>query len=244
MEEFCTIVYLILGLIGWLANGITMGSILKRFEVHIHVFALICIDAVFSTLCAALSTISDVLVLAKVLIPDYNSCAMAFMASYLPCCFGALNTLLISSIRFTLAKKSAKNIQVPNRRVLSTAIAVLLLISAALSAFFFYNISNDLPFAFYIEACYSEDMRHVPRYNGVVLQFPNYFNVASLIVDTKMLAFIKKTVLPHGGSSDDVQRIPIRATLLSGLSGKFENFWGQRELNLRPTDLEAALSAT
>ena len=62
-------------------------------------------------------------------------------------------------------------------------------------------------------------MRNVPWYNGLVLQFPNYFNLASLIVDTKMLAFIKKTVLPHG-SSENVQRIPIRTTVLSGLSGK------------------------
>ena len=219
MDTFCHIVYLLIGLIGWMANGVTLCYILKTFEVRIHVFALICIDSAFSTLCAATSTVSDVLVLAEVLIPDYNSCSIAFLVSYLPCCFGALTTLLISSTRFILAKKSARNIHVSNTRVLSTAITVLILISVTLSGYFAYRAINNLPFAFYVEACYREEMRNVPWYNGLVLQFPNYFNLASLIVDTKMLAFIKKTVLPHG-SSDDVQRIPIRATVLSGLSGK------------------------
>ena len=105
---------IILGVLGVMSNGSTLLYILRNFNISIHVFALLFIDTLFSTACALLSMILDILVRAEVLQQSFTYCTMSFLALYLPAYYGSVLTFLVAITRYILTIKSAKNIQVKN----------------------------------------------------------------------------------------------------------------------------------
>ena len=118
MESETNNLAIVLGVLGFISNGSTLLYILQNFNIFIHVFALLFIDTLFSTACALLSLILDVLVRAEVLKHSFTYCTMSFLALYLPAFYGPVLTFLVAVTRYILTKKSARNIQVMQQKCL------------------------------------------------------------------------------------------------------------------------------
>ena len=129
---------------------------------------------------------------------NYFPCLMLFLASYLPCSYGALLYLLISCVRYFLAKKSAKNIKPSNNKVLTFTLLIFLFFAILQATYFVSKSMLDIPFSFFTEACaYPEkEPRSYSFFNNIVLQMPNLFSIISLMVDMKIILFLKRIILP------------------------------------------------
>ena len=186
--------YLALDILGCFSNFSTLIYIFKSFDIGTHVFTLIFLDSLISTLCSAISTVSDILFFAGHFNP---TCQIAFLATYLPGSYGAVLTFLISNIRFYLANKAAKNIHPSNKKVLSYALGLFALIAAFFLAYFVIFLIMDIPLSLFSEICLNPDQepRTFPRSTRFVLNSPNIFNICSLMTDLRMLRFLKRTIL-------------------------------------------------
>lgn len=159
MEIAFLTAFLAVGLLGFITNLSTLIYILKSFDINIHVFALIFIDSFMSTSSAGISTVLDIFVLSDVTDSSFLICSLQFLTCYLPNNFGALLTLIIASVRFVLAKKSAKNIIPSNFKVLAFSLAAFFLISLSTITYFSISIWFNLPYAYYVEACSQSEAR-------------------------------------------------------------------------------------
>jgi hypothetical protein len=149
------------------------------------------------------------------------ACVVAFFAIYLPGCYGAVLTFLITSVRLYLAKRAAKNIHPSNKKVMSYALTFFTLIAACYLSFFIICTLKDVPYSLFADSCINPNQE--PRTQSIsilsVLHTPFFFNFCSLINDLRMLQFLKKTILPtssipmemnpkiHGGNTELLQRL-------------------------------------
>jgi hypothetical protein len=142
--------------------------------------------------------ILDVFLVLKIFELSYASCLMLLFIAYYPCCFGALLNLLISSIRYTLARKAAHNIQPSNSKVLKSALLIFFIFVILQATYFGLNAIWNISFSYFVEVCAYPDQTPRPysTLNGVVLQMPITFALISLMVDMQMIQFLKKTILP------------------------------------------------
>jgi hypothetical protein len=53
---------LFLNFIGFFTNGTSLVHVIRSFDLKIHVFTLVFVDAVISTICCAASVVLDILV--------------------------------------------------------------------------------------------------------------------------------------------------------------------------------------
>ena len=199
MEIIFTITFLVLDAGALTANCCTLLYILKSFDIRTHVFSILFLDSLISTFCSGVAFIVDSLLLANQIPTNYPICTLAFLMTNLPCCFGAILTLLISQIRLTLAQKASKNIKPSNKKVLCVTLSVFLIIAAPTLTYYGLNAMFGMPIAFFVETCAfpNEEPRFLSRLHLFVLQMPNFFNVLSLITDLKMLRFLKNSY--HAG---------------------------------------------
>ena len=123
---------------------------------------------------------------------------MSFGTQYFPIIFGLLLTMLISSVRYFLTLKSAKNIQVSKTKVTQCVFAIFCIFSLAAVLWWTIHIMLDVPYAIIVETCFyrTRDPRTLPVSKRIALNFPFLFNIVSLLMDILMLRFLKKTILP------------------------------------------------
>ena len=132
---------------------------------------------------------------------------MIILTVHLSNSFGAIFNVLISIVRYFLAKLSAQNIQPSNKKVSTIALAVFAaLASINLSAYLTHAVL-DLPVAFSIEDCAKRELsaRPIKPISTLLLLIPIIFSLISLAIDMKMIRFLRKVI------------IPVKANVLSGL---------------------------
>ena len=131
---------------------------------------------------------------------------MLFFIAYFPCSFGALLYLLISSIRYTLARKAARNMQPSNGKVLASALLVFVIFVIFQTTYFGLNAMWNFSISYFVESCaYPErEARPYSSFNTFILQMPNIFSLVSLAVDLQMIIFLKKTILPETTALQDI----------------------------------------
>lgn len=93
-------------------NLSTFVYILKNFDITLHVYSLLFIDSLISTSSSFASFSLETLIGTGYMDRSYHYCTLSFLSLYWPTYYGGILTLLVACIRYTLAKKSAKNIQV------------------------------------------------------------------------------------------------------------------------------------
>ena len=188
-------------------NFTTLVYIAKTFNIKTHVFILIFLASINSTVCSMLSTVFDSFSLTENLQPNKHVCFVAFLTVHLSNSFGAIFNVLISIVRYFLAKLSAQNIQPSNKKVSTIALTVFTALAAiSLSACMIHAVL-DLPLAFSIEVCANRDLseRRIEPFSTLVLLIPNIYSLISLVIDMKMIQFLRKVI------------IPVKANVLSGL---------------------------
>ena len=195
--------YLALDIIGFFSNFSTLIYILKSFKIGTHVFTLIFLDSLISTLCTGISILFDLLFFAGHFNP---TCQIAFLTIYLPGSYGAVLTFLISSIRFYLANKAAKNIHPSNKRVLSYTLIMFALVVTFYPSYFAICLMMDVSYSLFSESCLYPDQepRTLSLATKIVLGSPILFNIVSLMTDLRMLRFLKRTVLSTNTISADL----------------------------------------
>ena len=112
MKSFNTIITMSLSSFGCLTNFATLVYILKSFDIRIHVFTLLLIDAIISIIWSLISVIMDALVLGNIAMVDITYCTISFLSIWLPMFYGAVLTFKVAFLRYFLTIKAAKNVQV------------------------------------------------------------------------------------------------------------------------------------
>ena len=114
MESFNDPRLIVITTFGLIFNASTLAYILSNFNVRVHVYTLLFIDALISTFSSSLLFSLDIFIAAGFLQQSFHYCNISFLALFLPTYCGGVLTFLVACIRFILAKKSARNIQVTN----------------------------------------------------------------------------------------------------------------------------------
>jgi hypothetical protein len=170
--------------------------ITKTFKITTHVFALIFLDSLISTTCNTVTTFLDASMLTGLLQPNYLIIFLSFFFTYFPNCCGAALTLMISLIRYCLAKKSAKNIQPSNKKVSLIACGIFTLYVILHITTSIIHAALDIPLAVFVEVFAHPEKSRRPLGLGTVffLQIPNFCYILSLATDIQMLRFLKKSL--------------------------------------------------
>ena len=182
-----------------ISNFTTLVYILRTFNIGVHVFNLIFLDDLISIVCSSFLFIFDLLFLNGVITNSYLNCTLAFMGANLPCNLGALLTMLIAFIRYYLTVKSAKNIQISNKKVLGCSMALVFLVTIFNVVYFTLSAMQNIPIALYVDACAYPDQepRELSAINTFILQSPNIYNIIAVIVVLQLVRFLKKIILPR-----------------------------------------------
>ena len=198
MKTSFLVIFLAFDICAVFTNLATLLYIIKTFNIKTHVFTLLFLDCLNSSVCCVFSTLIDSLLLAGQIQGNIQVCLLAFLTGYLPNCFGAILTVLIAIVRYSLAKLSARNIQPSNKKVSAIALAVF----TALAAFTLYicltHAVLDWPLAISIEVCANTDVsaRPVKLLSTLFLSIPNIYYLLSLAVDLKIIIFLRKVIMP------------------------------------------------
>jgi len=190
---------LILDVIGTLTNLTALCHVVKTFDLKIHFFALIFIDALICTVC---SVSAAVVTSASLIVGSDRAkffyCTAGFLCHFLPGFVGACQTFLVASIRYFIALKSAKNQQPSNGRITLAALVFLGVLSLGIVIYVMFFAVQELPYAFTVEECLkSKDIRVVSGAHQVIHQSPNFFNILSLLVDVSLIRFLRKKIQPQ-----------------------------------------------
>ena len=194
-------VFIGLGTFGFVSNSFTSIYISRNFDITKHVFTLLFIDALFSTLCSIISVIIDVLLKTELLRNEYAYCVTEFFVIYYSSSFGALLTMLIAIVRYYLTIQSSKNIIPPNYLVSLWTLMSLSCVVIVNVICMAMNLWLDIPIAILTEGCASHirEPRRIPFPNMILILSINVYNITSLIVDLLMLALLRNKILPAKG---------------------------------------------
>ena len=91
------------------SNILTLKHILDRFNVKVHVFTMILIDAIFTNVCLVILIILDFLLLMGAVERTKTYCTLSQASLYMPFSCGAFVTFLVATARYILTKKSSRN---------------------------------------------------------------------------------------------------------------------------------------
>lgn len=188
--------YLVINISSFTFNGSTMIYIVRSFDISTHVFFIVFIDALISTLCAFFSLMADAMAILGLMSTNEFYCTAVFISTFLPHNFGTFLTMIVALIRYTLAKKSAMNIHYSNFRVLFVSLMGFFLLAILTISHLFLNILLDIPQSFVSESCSAQfrEARPVPLFNVLVLMSPTLYSILSLITDVFMMRFLRKTI--------------------------------------------------
>ena len=205
MKKGFLIAFEVLAILACLSNLTTLQFVVKNFNLKTHVFTLLFLDSLSSTVCSIASVIFETIFLTKIIESNFIICSWAFLVAYIPICFGAILTLLIALTRYLLAIKASKNIHPNNKRVTLTAIGIFGVAAGFIVGFFLVTFHLDISTVYYTDVCaYPEqDRRPIPAPLVLFILHPIVYNILSLLTDIKMLRFLKTVILP----SSNVQNI-------------------------------------
>jgi hypothetical protein len=206
MDFEILVIFFGLEFVGLALNFTTLIFIVKSFDIKTHVFTLLFIDAVQSTIGSAISVFLDALVISGVSDVSFAYCTFSYVVIYFPSNFGAFLTMLIDVIRYYLARKSTKNIAPSKSKISKLSLSLFLIMVTANCFYLAINETYDVPYAILVEGCNykSRDPRPITILNRIVLQMPSSYNIVSMVFDGLMLHLLQKTILPGQVMRSDV----------------------------------------
>ena len=235
--------FLAFGSLGFLTNSATLIYIVRNFNIRIHVYSLLFIDSLISTICALTSLIVDLLLVFDVLSKSLVYCITSHLAIFIPTYYGSILTFMVALIRYVLGLKSSKNIHLSNKKVSLLSLTSFFLVVVVSAVFIGVNVALDIPYTLYVEACRvnDRDPRNVSSTNLIALRTGVFFNVASVVVDCLMVRFIKKTTLKSSVAPTELSDIifMVESNSISGLSinktkkHKKEDGWYMLKVGMR-----------
>jgi hypothetical protein len=180
---------------GCLTNGLALLHIYRSFNLKIHAFSLLFIDSIISTSCSFFLTLLHILYLTNQVDHSEVFCTLEFLGFFLPFYLGACTTFLVASIRLLLTIQSAQNKHPSNVKVSVTAFVAFGTVAAVFLLYIGISSATNAPFSFTVETC-AKTKRDISTLNVLALQVPNFFNILSLMVDLRLLKFVRKSVTP------------------------------------------------
>jgi hypothetical protein len=180
---------------GCLTNGLALLHIYRSFNLKIHAFSLLFIDSIISTASSLFLTLLHILYLTNQVEHSEVFCTLEFLGFFLPFYLGACTTFLVASIRLLLTIQSAQNKHPSNVKVSVTAFVAFGTAAAVFLLYIGISSATNAPFSFTVETC-TRTKRHISTLNELALQVPSFFNILSLMVDLRLLKFVRKSVTP------------------------------------------------
>ena len=108
MAVDATIFFLIGEIIGLSLNLPTLIYIFKNFDVKIHVFTMVLVDAVIANFCCSILILIDVQLLIGTLPKNLVYCTLAQAAFFIPYSCGGCSTFSVATARYIMTKKSTR----------------------------------------------------------------------------------------------------------------------------------------
>ena len=204
MKDSFLIAYAVIDLCACLLNLTTLKFVYKNVNLKTHVFSLLFLDSLSSTICSIGSIILDTIFLTKVFEPNYVMCSLSYLMSYLSISFGAILTLLITVTRYVLATKSAKNIQLNNKKITLIVLGIFTAAAGFNIIFFIVNLKFGTINSSFVSVCahWKQEPKNIPILIVIFLFHPNICNILSLLTDIKMLMFLQKVIIPTHNSQN------------------------------------------
>ena len=112
MESINFNIMLPLEAFGAASNLSTLVYILRNFDIKVHVYTLIFIDALFCSASALASFLLDVMMVTELIAVDRAFCTISLLSLLLPVLYGSILTFMVALVRYVLSVKAAKNSQV------------------------------------------------------------------------------------------------------------------------------------
>ena len=194
MKQSFLSAYVLVDYCACITNLTTFIYIFKTFNIKTHVFTLVFLDSLISSVCSILSAILDTFFWADIIQPNYFLCHLTFLTSYLPNCLGAVFTLLVTSVRYILAKKAAKNIKPSNKKVSTITIGIFSSILTAILVIYLTHALLNMQFASFINICSGQVLQRRILATTLFLNIPNACNISALLTDIQMIRFLKKVM--------------------------------------------------
>ena len=144
-----------IAIVGVCLNGLSLFHIVKSFDIRTHVFTLIFVDAVISTVGCSITSTVYFLVVVQFADQSLFFCTLMFYSGYLPWLFGSLLTLIVANVRFVLTRKSAVNVQLSNSAILKKTLTLFFTFSGIILVYFSVNMILKEPYAVIVEECVS-----------------------------------------------------------------------------------------
>ena len=198
MKNSFLIAYVFIDLCACMLNLSTLIFVYKNVNLKTHVFSLLFLDSLSSTICSIGSMILDTIFLTKAFEPNFILCSLSYLMSYLSISFGAILTLLITVTRYVLATKSAKNIQLNNNKVTQIVLGIFTAAAGFNIIFFIVNLKFGTINSSFLSVCaqWKQGPKNVSILMVLFLFHPNICNFFSLLTDIKMLMFLQKVIIP------------------------------------------------
>ena len=150
--------------VGVVSNVVTLVGIVRNFNIRVHVFLLLFLDALISALgCGASAVLHALVLVGGINAPDHAYCLVAFLTFLVPTNSGTVLCLLISSSRLFLTVKAAKNEKPSRTKVTFCSLTIFVVVVLTNLTYITINELLDVPYAIHIEACVSTDKE--PRYH-------------------------------------------------------------------------------
>ena len=204
MKQAFLITFEVIDVFACITNLTTLQYVCKNFPLKTHVFMLLFLDSLSSTIFAVASTILDTIFLTKAVESSFTLCSLAYVVAYLPVSFGAILTLLITFTRYFLAIKSAKNIHPSPKKVSFIGLGIFTVSAVFSIVFFTLSLHFGIFASHFIVACaeWDKDPNDTPFVVALFLLHPSVCNVLSLLTDINMLRFLHSVLLPFHNARD------------------------------------------
>ena len=166
---------------GLITNSGTLFYIFKSFDIKVHVYTLLFVDTLISTIGNFI--VLNLYILKQTPLVDVNTgfCSALFFALFLPTLYGAILICLVAVVRLTLAMRAAKNIQIPNRTVSAWTLSAFGFFVLLSGSYIVVHIALDEPIIPPVEVC--AKMFREPR--------PGLMSVTKFIVNKRTFTYLE-----------------------------------------------------
>lgn len=136
-----------------ITNLVTLVYTFKSFDIKTHVYTLLFIDALISTISNFALFPIQFLRLSPYLEMDPGFCSALFFFLFLPTLYGSILMCLVAIVRLILVTKAAQNIQFPNWTVSAWTLTSFWGFVLLSGSYIITNLMMDQPLSVTVEVC-------------------------------------------------------------------------------------------
>lgn len=206
-----------LGLIGTMANTVTLAKVTRSFDTRRTCFFLAYADVVACTTCTAIFTVSTLV--ANLITRDVFSCSVMYLSLYISHLIGVIITTQVSVLRYHLLRLTRRNECLDDNWAKKFCLRILV---GYVALYLFLRWVFDIETA---TQCICRGVRMKTKLSQKLVKaitpLPALCPIVSIFFDVRLIRLLKSVVggnSENGNDKDFVDStIPVRATIYSAV---------------------------